>query len=174
MTKSHSIRITVTALVGAVCLAPSALANWHDPIGATEAGAAGASYTIVAPVSPVAQGEAKNVAPFTAPVTAVAPTAPAVPQGEPKSMAPFASPYTDPGLSLAYAKVAQLQAELAGEAKNGPPFTDRISSGTGFHWVDAAVGAAAVLGACLLVLAGLLALRRRGETRSPALRVGHA
>ncbi len=177
MTKSHSIRITVTALAGAVCLAPSALASWHDPVGAPAAASPGLSYTLAAPASPppaVAQGEAKNVAPFTTPVTADAPAGSTAPQGEQKNEAPFTSPYSDPGLALAYAKVAQLQAALAGEAKNGPPFTDGVSSGAGFHWADAAIGAVAMLAVCLLVLAGALAFRRRGERGAPALRVGHA
>ena len=83
-----------------------------------------------------------------------------MPQGEPKNGAPFSAGYSgDPGLAEAYAKVDRLQAAVSGEAKNNRPFTDSVGvSDPGFSWVDASIGALAVLGACLLVLAGLRSL----------------
>lgn len=37
MTKSHPVRILFVSLLAAVCLAPSALAGWQDPVGSPSA-----------------------------------------------------------------------------------------------------------------------------------------
>lgn len=141
MTKSQPIHIVVASLIAAVCLAPSALAATAATSG---------------------QGEAKNVTPFTAPYQSPAGTQSAMPQGEAKNSVPFTDGYNgDPGLAAAYAKVDALQATAAGEPKNTPPFTEPVgSSGAGFSWIDASIGAAGALGACLLVAAAFI-LRRR-------------
>ncbi len=160
MSKSNPIRIAVAALAGAACFAPCAIA---------------------AAASPAAQGEAKNVVPFTAPYSAPRPSIhytaatpqTVVAQGEAKSGVPFNATYSDdPGLALAYAKVAKLEA--AGEPKNTPPFTDSVgSSGAGFSWIDASVGALMALGACLL-FASAIALRRRVGVGLNRVRIEHA
>ncbi len=116
MTTSRPLTLVVSMLIAAVWLAPPALA---------------------APSAPVAQGEAKNGSPFTAPYNG------------------------DPGLTLAYAKIARLEAQAAGEPKSTPRFTDSVGSPrSGFSWIDASIGALAALGTCLLV-AGALSTRRR-------------
>ncbi len=163
MSKSNPIRMAVAALAGAACFAPCAIA---------------------AAASPAAQGEAKNVVPFTAPYSVPRPSIhstastpqTAAPQGEAKSETPFNATYSgDPGLALAYAKVAELaKLEAAGEPKNTPPFTDSVgSSGAGFSWIDASVGALMALGACLL-FASAIALRRRAGVGLDRVRIEHA
>lgn len=153
MSKSNPIRMAVAALAGAACFAPCAIA---------------------AAASPAAHGEAKNVVPFIDPYSAPRPSVRftastpqnQVPQGEAKNGTPFTSIYSeDPGLALAYAKIAKLEAQVTGESKNTPPFTDAVVSvGSGFHWLDASIGALAGVGVCLLA-AGAIASRHSGFRR---------
>jgi hypothetical protein len=97
---------------------------------------------LAAPAQPAGQGEAKNEVPFTAPYDG------------------------DPGLTLAYAQLARLEAQAAGDSRSAQTFTGSVGApGTGFSWIDAAIGALAALGMCLL-LAGALAARRRPPVAS--------
>ncbi|HZO62647.1 MAG TPA: hypothetical protein VFB35_06660 [Gaiellaceae bacterium] len=88
--------------------------------------------------------------------------------GEPKNQAPFTRPAGDaPDRYLA----AQATNDPAGEPKDQPPFVRAVSStplvvqssGGGFDWGDAGIGAGVALGFCGLAAGALAA--RGGTTR---------
>ncbi len=64
MTKSHPARILLSSLIAAVCLAPSALAGSHDPVGSPAA--SNAHYGVAAHRTSARQARADAIARYVA------------------------------------------------------------------------------------------------------------
>ena len=116
-----------------------------------------------------AGGEAKNEWPFTRPVVtrtpaeAVTRTADFAPRGEAKNEWPFIRRVTAREAATA-SRGAAGQTAPQGEPKNEPPFTAPAvtivaSGGSGFDWVDGAIGAAVGLGLAVSATGGVLLVR---------------
>jgi len=88
--------------------------------------------------------------------------------GEPKNQWPFTRPVGERSPQAAPHSTAGGPA-IQGEPKNEPPFTQPttvvITSGSGFHWADGGIGAAAGIGITLAGTGAFLVVVARRATR---------